>query len=86
MTNCVARLIFMIIIATGCNFAFGVVRPGQTEAAKLVTCQRLYQKNYLHGGLHKAIATSGGRSLSSPNTACGFADGTPTKKQAIAAH
>ena len=52
--------------------------------AKLKTCASEYRKHYLKGPLHKAMATTGGRSpLGHSAMSCGTAWGYDTKKQAI---
>ena len=52
--------------------------------AKLKTCASEYKRHYLKGSLHKAMATTGGRSpLGRSAMSCGTAWGYDTKKQAI---
>ncbi len=79
----VAQFCMSFILIASCDFVFGIIHSTQVEAAKLNTCQKLYQNRYLRAGPHKAIATTGGRSLSTPYTSCGFSDQKSTKKRAI---
>ena len=54
-------------------------------AAKLQPCQNGYKVYILKKPLHKAVATTGGRSLAAPSTACGFSYGYGTKRLAVSA-
>jgi hypothetical protein len=53
------------------------------EKSEARSCQNLYKKHYLPGRVHKAIATTGARSVSSDQTSCGSSEGNQTKAQAI---
>jgi hypothetical protein len=68
----------VVLVAAG---IIGACITYPADAAKPQSCQKLYQR--FAGDLpHKALATSGGRSLASPDTACGFSYGYSTRKGA----
>ena len=62
---------------------FLVLLNSAEAAAKPQVCQELYQQRYLKEAVHKAMATTGGRSLASGGNACGFATGYASKSEAI---
>jgi hypothetical protein len=51
-------------------------------SAKAPFCQREYARLSKIAVLHRAVATTNGKSLGAPNIACGFS-GQDTKQQAI---
>lgn len=77
-----SKIIFLsaILIATT-----GLTVSPSYAADKLTPCQKDYNQRFKKEPSYKAVATSGGRSLASSSTACGFAAGYAKKQQAAKA-
>jgi hypothetical protein len=60
------------------------VQVQPADAKKVVfACAVDYKKKFTNGRIHKAMATTGGRSITAYNTACGWAEGYSSKAQAV---
>jgi hypothetical protein len=74
----------LAIVAFGLFAATSIVFAPVAEA-KLQPCQRDYINNFQKRAVHKAFATTGGRSPKSSNTSCGWANSFGTKQAAVRA-
>jgi hypothetical protein len=69
-------LVLVFVVSMSSNFILA-------EKSEARSCQNLYKKHYLPGRVHKAVATTGAKSVSSDRISCGWSEGNKTKAQAI---
>ena len=72
--NSIATVI-LVIIVLGTSIS-------STVAAEL-GCKKVFNGKYMPGRLHKAFATTGARSVTANNTACGWGVAFSTRSEAI---
>jgi len=81
MTDWFAASLKVVVLAIA-TASFLIIAPELGEARKLQPCEKDHAK-WKTRQTHKAVATSGGRPLAAPGTACGFSYGYPSKSAAI---